>query len=329
MSTRFDILRRLADGRFHSGERLAQDQGISRAAIWKQISRIKTDYGLSVFSVRGKGYRLAVPLELLAKEQIEAGLTKSALGCISRLEIKDRIDSTNSYLMESISDGIASGTVCLAEQQTAGRGRQGRGWVSPFGANIYLSIFWKYKLDLADVTGLSLAAGLAVAKSLRRLGIEDVVLKWPNDVLWENRKLAGLLLEATGEQGGPSNVVLGLGLNSRIEEEQARNIDQPWVDLSRLPYTTDISRNRLAAVLLNALLETLDKFETQGFSPLVEEWKSYDAYYGDTVRLKLGDGFVVGTHCGVNESGALLLKEAGVTKAYHGGELSLRVLRQV
>ena len=329
METRQRILEALSDGRFHSGQVLADSCGITRAAVYKIVSSIRDQLDLKVFSVRGKGYRLAIPIELLNQQRIESALSPVSTKLLDKLEIKTRIDSTNTYLMGQVREGLRSGHVCLAEQQTSGRGRQGRDWISPFGNNIYLSIYWRYDLDLVEISGLSLAAGLAVVKALSDLGIKGVGLKWPNDVLWQKRKLAGLLVEATGEKGGPSSVVLGLGLNCRIEQHQGKMIDQPWADLSQVTLGERVSRNLLAARLIDRLLDELNKFATQGFLPLAKEWHDHDVYYGETITLKLGEDHVVGTHCGVNENGALLLREAGIIKAYHGGEISLRNVNRV
>lgn len=325
MDTRQNLLRALADGRFHSGEVLAERCGISRTAVWKQLSQIKAQLGLEIFSVKGKGYRLAVPLELLDRIRIKQAMSVSAYAKISVLEIKDQIDSTNSYLMTRVPDEIESGHVCLAEQQTAGRGRQGRVWISPYGNNIYLSIFWRFDLDLAGISGLSLAAGVIVAKTLNQLGIMDIGLKWPNDILWHEKKLAGLLIEVSGEQGGPSNVVLGLGLNSRISSTHGEAIGQPWIDLATMAEEQTTSRNLLAAKLVEALLEGMSKFQQSGFASMVDEWNRYDLHQGKTVVLQAGSQCIVGVHRGVESNGALLLEVGGKTKAYHGGELSLRV----
>ena len=325
MDTRQKLIHSLSDGRFHSGETLAASCAISRTAVWKHLSQIKTQFGIEIFSVRGKGYRLAVPLELLDAVQIEKEISASALAKVSALEIKDQIDSTNSYLMNRAASEIGSGHVCLAEQQTAGRGRQGGVWVSPYGNNVYLSIFWQFSLDLAGISGLSLAAGVIVAKTLNQLGVMDIGLKWPNDILWQNRKLAGLLIELSGEQGGPSNVVLGLGLNSRISSNHGKSIGQPWTDLTAVTEGESISRNLLAARLIEALVEGLNEFEKSGFTPLVQEWNRYDLHQGKMVSLQVGKQSILGVHRGVENSGALLLEVGGKTKAHYGGELSLRL----
>ncbi|MES9844828.1 MAG: bifunctional biotin--[acetyl-CoA-carboxylase] ligase/biotin operon repressor BirA [Candidatus Sedimenticola sp. PURPLELP] len=324
METRFNIIRLLADGQFHSGEELAEAVGISRAGIWKHLKHIRDRMDISLFAVKGRGYKLAEPIEFLDQDSICTGLNPDTRTLLARVEIHDQIDSTNSYLMQIPAQESTSGHVCIAEQQTSGRGRRGRDWVSPFGSNIYLSINWRYGLGLADLSGLSLAAGIAVARSLESLGIEEVGLKWPNDLLWRGRKLAGLLLEVSGEHSGPSRVVIGLGMNTRLSDLQGADIDQPWVDLSSLPGGEDISRNQLVSVLLDTLFHTLSRFESQGLACEIDEWSRFDLYHGKEVALQMGDNRIDGIHRGIDASGALLLEHQGVTRPYHGGEVSLR-----
>jgi len=328
LQTQLRIVRMLADGQFHSGEKIADSLGVSRAAIWKHLAQIRERMGIEVFAVRGKGYKLSASLELLDDDLIRSTLGGVARELLSELDILDRIDSTNSYLLARIPDGIGSGHVCVSEQQTAGRGRMGRRWVSPFGNNIYLSIHWQYPLPIAELSGLSLAAGVAVARCLESLGLEGVELKWPNDVLWQNRKLAGLLLEISGEQGGPSRVVLGLGLNCRIDREHATGIDQPWADLSQIPGGEGLSRNTLVSALLEHLLDTLNQFEREGLSPLIPTWKLYDSYLGKSVVVQMGAHSIEGVHQGIDRNGALLLLQEGRIQSYYGGEISLRAIGQ-
>jgi BirA family biotin operon repressor/biotin-[acetyl-CoA-carboxylase] ligase len=218
MNLRHRIIKQLADGRFHSGEELAESCGITRAAIWKHIKKIKEILGMEIFSVRGKGYRLTHPLELLDQDKILAAMSLGSQTSIRKLDIHQSIESTNALLLDQEARDMVSGHVCLAEQQTAGRGRRGRFWVSPYGCNIYFSLFWKFSMGPAQLGGLSLAAGLSVVRSLESVGVSGVGLKWPNDVYWRNRKLAGLLLEVTGEAEGPSIVVLGIGINTGMSK---------------------------------------------------------------------------------------------------------------
>lgn len=324
MNSRQQLLALLADGLWHSGEDLAGILGISRAAVWKHLVVLRDQFGLDIHSVPGRGYRLPNRLELLDARQIRAQLAEPSHDWIRHLEIHDTIPSTNSYLMEKAAGELKAGHVCLAEQQSEGRGRRGRHWISPFGRNIYLSLFWEYGLAPAALSGLSLAAGLAVIRALHRLGIEEVGLKWPNDILWNNRKLAGLLLEVSGEQSGPSRVVLGLGMNLRLSEDEADGIDQPWTSLDQLPGGAGLSRNRVVAVLLDDLVSVLSRYEEQGFNVMIPEWRKHDLYDGRKVLLQMGSRQIEGVHRGVEASGALLLETADGVRAYHGGEVSLR-----
>jgi BirA family biotin operon repressor/biotin-[acetyl-CoA-carboxylase] ligase len=324
MELRHRIIHLLADGRFHSGEELARVYGISRAAVWKHIQILKGWLQMDIHSVRGRGYRLERALELLAEEEILAAMTAEGRSRLQQLELHHDIDSTNGYLLERSLDGGASGHACLAERQSAGRGRRGRRWVSPYGSSIYLSILWRFPVGPAQLGGLSLAAGLTVARCLADLGFEGIGLKWPNDVLCNGRKLAGLLLEVAGEAEGPSRVVLGLGLNVALGEREGKEIDQPWIDLKRLAADRELSRNRLAGQLLSNLLDTLARYQQEGLDPWVGDWPHFDLYHGKPVTLTMGERKIEGIHRGIDSSGALLLEHQGEITSYHGGEVSLR-----
>ena len=322
--TAYRLIQALSDGRFHSGEVLARDLGISRAAVWKHLQRLRETLEVDVQAVSGRGYRVARPLELLAEGEIMAALSGGVRAQISSLVLHHQIDSTNSWLLEQADPEAPCGTVCLSGQQTAGRGRRGRSWISPFGSNIYLSILWRYALAPVQLSGLSLAAGLAVVRALAQLGIRGMGLKWPNDVIADGRKLAGLLLEVMGEADGPSLVVVGVGVNVRMSERQGADIDQPWIDVARLGGAQDCSRNRLAALLIENLVMMLRAFETQGLKPLLDEWRRYDLLHGKRVTLISGGRSVEGIHRGVDAQGALLLAQGDAIRAYHAGEISLR-----
>jgi len=328
METHLRIIRRLADGEFHSGADLAQALGISRAAVWKAVHKAGEVLGLEVRSVRGRGYCLATPLELLDAERILAEIPHQVRHRIERLEVHDDIDSTNSHLMREAQQGAPSGTLCLAERQRAGRGRRGRTWVSPFGTNIYLSLLWRYPFGPAMLGGLSLAAGTAVAGVLEAEGVPAIGLKWPNDVLWHRRKLAGLLLEVAGEVQGPSLVVLGLGLNTRLPATQAAAIDQPWVDLDAVAGLDTIGRNRLAARLAERLTDVMARYDTDGLDPFLSEWERFDLYRGEPVEIRLADQRFSGLHAGVTPQGALLPDMDDDIKTFQAGEVSLRPARE-
>lgn len=324
MDTHLKVIRQLADGNLHSGGALADRLGISRAAVWKGVRKAGEVLGLDVRSVRGRGYCLTAPLELLDPERILAEMPPQARDSIARLEIQDDVDSTNSHLMREALRGAPSGCLCLAERQTAGRGRHGRTWVSPFGANIYLSLLWRYPFGPGELGGLSLAAGAAVARVLEAEGVPDIGLKWPNDILWSRRKLAGLLLEVSGEAQGPALVVAGLGLNTRLLDSQATGIDQPWVDLESVPGLAGSSRNRLAARLAAGLIDAMSRYGSDGFRPFLSEWERFDLYRGERVELRLGKRTMVGIHAGIDGQGALRLDRDGTIETFQAGEVSLR-----
>ncbi|HGX92220.1 MAG TPA: bifunctional biotin--[acetyl-CoA-carboxylase] ligase/biotin operon repressor BirA [Candidatus Tenderia sp.] len=321
MSNTLKLLTILADGHFHSGASIGAALGISRSAVWKQINTLK-DKGVECYSVPGKGYRLATPLELLGSEQITSRMDTDSLDLLSALEIYQDIPSTNRYLMAR-AGAVRSGHACFAERQSAGRGRRGRPWVSPFGRNIYLSLYWEYALSPSDLSGLALAVGVGVVEALQALGVNDAQLKWPNDVLWQRRKLAGILLEMSGESAGPYHVVVGVGLNVDMCRRQSQQIDQPWADL-RSASGGDVSRNTVAALLLGSLLKVLDRYEHEGFSAFQSAWQGLDAFAGETVVLQMPNGCLTGQACGVDQSGALMLKTAQGVQHFHSGEVSLR-----
>lgn len=319
------LLPLLADGDFHSGEELAaQLGGVSRAAVWKAVQNLTT-LGLDIQAVRGRGYRLAEPLELLEPARLLAGLDDLAQRRVTVLEVHDQLDSTNTYLLRRAAEGGPSGMVCLAETQSAGRGRQGRPWVSPFAANLYLSLLWRFTAGPAALSGLSLAVGIAVVRTLHRLGVTEAGLKWPNDLLWQQRKLGGILLEFGGEAGGPCQVVAGIGLNVAMPKLAEPAIDQPWVDLRQILGPGRVSRHRLATALLSELVAVFTRFEQTGFAGFQADWHRFDLTYGQPVRLTLPASTVDGIARGVDDSGALLLETADGRRRFLGGEISLRL----
>lgn len=334
-------MRLLADGEPHSGDAIAARLGISRTAVWKLIGQARSQLGLEIEAVRGTGYRLSEPLELLEPARLSAALAPEALARLNRLEILDSVGSTNSVLLERARTGLDAGQpvadgagfdrgdICLAERQTAGRGRLGRTWVSPYGRNLYLSVLWRFPLAPAELGGLSLACGVAVASTLRRLGAREVGLKWPNDVHWRRRKLAGLLLEVGGESQGPSYVVVGVGVNLRLAVADAADIEQPWADLSQVlkaetPGAGLPSRNRAAAGLIGALLEVLDRYRREGLAPFLAEWQALDAYPGASVEILSGTQRIRGIYLGIDERGALRLQRPDGVRTFAAGEVSLR-----
>jgi BirA family biotin operon repressor/biotin-[acetyl-CoA-carboxylase] ligase len=323
MSLPLPLLQILADGRFHSGETLGTRLGVTRAAIWKQLRRLEA-LGLTVHAVRGRGYRLAHPLEFLSAEAIESGLPAAVRERIGQIEILSEVDSTNTHLKSRAAQGAAAGSVCLGEWQRSGRGRLGRSWVSPFGTNLYLSLLWRFAAGPAALAGLSLTMGVALARALRGSVDDGLGLKWPNDLQWRGRKLAGILVEIAGESAGPSLAVIGIGINVRMPDTAAEVIQQPWIDLSRVARNIP-SRNALASRVLEELVIALQAFEQHGLAAFLGDWRELDVTAGRSVQLQLPGGTVDGQSHGIDETGALVIQVGGELRRYATGEISLRM----
>ena len=324
MSTQHQLLVKLSDGKFHSGEQLAAELNVTRAAIWKSIKTLQSEFELDIHAVTGKGYRLSHPIELLDKEVIIRYLKTHIIN--SEIETFLTIDSTNRYLMKKVLLADVQSHAVFAEQQTSGRGRHGRTWVSPFGGNLYFSVLYPFQRAPRDATGLSLAVGVAIVEQLEQLGIKNAKLKWPNDVLVEGRKLCGILLELHGESHGPLAVVVGIGINISMSENAANEIDQPWVSYESLTQGP-VSRNQLAAEFLSNVLLALQEFELNGLESFRERWLQRDCYLNKKVKLQLGDREVVGISRGIDQQGALLLESQGQVQRYYSGEIRLRSVR--
>jgi BirA family biotin operon repressor/biotin-[acetyl-CoA-carboxylase] ligase len=315
------ILRRLAAGPA-SGDVLAREAGQTRAAVWKRIEALR-EAGVAIEAAPGQGYRLARPLDLLDADALRAALGDAG---VARLDVAWSIDSTNTELLRR--GAPARGVdVLLAERQTGGRGRRGRPWQSPLGANLYLSLSRAFEGGLARLGGLSLVAGLAAAEALHALGFPQVALKWPNDLVVDDgqvlRKLGGLLVEGGGEHGGPVSAVIGLGLNVAMPPESGARIDQPWIDLATLGPAP--ARTALAATLVRHLAAALEAFDREGFAPFAGRWGALDALRGREAELHLPAGVEPVRVLGLGEGGALRVEGAdGRERDVHAGEVSLR-----
>lgn len=304
----------LADGEFHSGEHLGEQLGMSRAAINKHIQTLR-DWGIDVFTVPGKGYSLPEPIQLLDEAFILSQISENT---VSVLPV---IDSTNQYLLERL-DKLKSGDACIAEYQQAGRGRRGRQWFSPFGTNLYLSMYWRLEQGPAAAIGLSLVIGIVIAEVLQKLGANDVRVKWPNDLYLNDRKLAGILVELTGKTGDAAQIVMGAGINLAMKSVSSEVVNQGWINLQQVGL--DIDRNHLAVSLIKELRQALVHFEREGLAPFLSRWQKLDNYINRPVKLIIGEREVFGIARGINEQGGLLLEQDGVIKAWVGGEISLR-----
>lgn len=304
----------LSDGEFHSGEQLGELLGMSRAAINKHFQTLK-GWGLDIYTVTGKGYSLPSPMKLLNEAEIIAKLKNPNLAVIPV------IDSTNQYLLDRINE-LQSGDACIAEYQQAGRGRRGRQWFSPFGANLYMSMYWRLEQGPAAAMGLSLVIGIVMAETLQALGAEKVRVKWPNDLYLNDRKLAGILVELTGKTGDAAQIVIGAGINLAMRSAEATQINQGWINLQEAD--VNIDRNELAAKLINSLRDALSVFEVDGLKPFITRWAALDNFINRPVKLLIGEREVHGIARGVDDQGGLLLEQDGQIKSWIGGEISLR-----
>lgn len=324
----FTLLRLLADGEFHSGEVLAQQLGISRSSVSNALRGVE-DYGLTLYSVRGRGYRLSNPPQWLDANRVIHPLGE--LGRNFQIEIIDSASSSNTLLMQRARldvahGGAPSGSVLAVEWQSGGRGRMGRVWHSGLGNALTFSLLWRFECGLPALSGLSLAAGVALARALHALGISGARLKWPNDVLGgeSNAKLAGILIEAQGDMLGPCAVVVGVGLNLSLPQQLVRQIGQPVTSLADMVAAVP-ERNHLLAAILREMYGVLREFETHGFAALRAEWESLHGLQGQRVQLLLPDGSAdVGIACGVCEDGALKLQTEQGMRKFNVGEVSLR-----
>ncbi|MGB7815851.1 MAG: biotin--[acetyl-CoA-carboxylase] ligase [Methylotenera sp.] len=317
------ILRLLADGKFHSGEDLAQRFKVTRATIWNAIGHAET-LGIEVFSVRGRGYKLPQPIEWLDKNEVLKAIGEQRAWF--KLEVLDEVASTNTYLVQS--KDAAHATCVAAHVQTNGKGRRGRTWVSQLGASLTFSLLWRFQCGAAALSGLSLAVGVALIRTLHGFGINQAQLKWPNDVLildrnYDGKKLAGILIELQGDLDGPSAAVIGVGINLNLPKNVLHGIDQPAIDLAST--SAPIDQNELLGALLKHMADVLSGFEAHGFVGLRDEWLSHHAYHGKPVRMLLPDGRdVQGVVKNVADDGILLVETALGLQRFSAGEISLR-----
>jgi len=310
----------LAAGDTLSGRVLASRLGVSRATVWNAVQSLQA-MGLDIYAIRGTGYRIPKPFELLNREQILASLNNRVLQDDLSLSVLWEIESTNSYLHRQ----LPKRGVCVAESQSAGRGRRGRTWVSPLGGNIYLSISWTYQSPPMALNGLSLACAVGVVSALSEYGLKGVSLKWPNDIQYQGRKLAGLMLELQGEATGSCSVIVGIGVNVNLTHSQGGGIDQPWISIDQILPDETPRRNYLISLLINNVADVLRDFDRLGFKEYADVWKQYDAYLGRQVAISQAAGQqVMGIYRGIDEDGLLLLDCDGEIKKFSSGDVTVR-----
>ena len=312
------VLDRLADGRFHSGGELSEALGVARTTVWTYVRELEA-LGLDIYAVRGRGYRLAEPIVRLNAAAIRAHLERAGVPA-PPLHVLDDVDSTNAWL-KAHAEGSANGTSCLAERQSAGRGRRGRRWASPFARNLYLSVLWR--LPARAVPGLSIAVGVAVAEACEDLGAFGLKLKWPNDILGARGKVGGILIELASELPATCTAIIGIGLNVDMPARLRAGIDQPVSDLNE-ESGQRVPRNALAAAILARLAAAIPRFELEGLAPFRARFAQRDASLDRTVTVEEAGALRSGRARGIDEHGALLLETADGIASIQSGDVSLR-----
>ncbi len=327
MSAREQIIRTLADGQTHSGTALAAAAGVTRSAVWKQAHRL-AELGLDVHSSGGRGYRLARPLELLDRDRVWAALEPAVRASCAQLDINTVTGSTSADLIAQPAPGPGLWQAALAEHQTGGRGRRGRRWLSSFGGGLCLSLAWCYATAPRELPALSLAAGIAVRRALTAVGAGAIALKWPNDIMLGNAKLAGILVDVEGDARGPLRVVVGIGLNLTVPAALAQAIAAEGglapAALEQALGGRSPSRNALAAGIINALVAVLRDFGEAGFTPFADEWRRHDYLAGRAVSISNNGAPVTGVVRGIAPDGALLVERPDGLAAVFSGDVSLR-----
>lgn len=314
------LLKILNDLEYHDGSNLGEALGITRAAIWKLIKKLKA-YGIAIQSCQSKGYRLLKPLILLDEKKIKAAHNTAKM----HLEIFEKIDSTNDYLKKQALS-MQQIAICLAEMQTAGKGRLNREWYSPFAENIYLSLRYPLTTDISQLNGISLLAGLAICKAIETLFPmlkPHLRVKWPNDVWISGEKLAGTLMEIQAESHGNCQIIFGIGLNVNMQQVPKTSITQKWTALTKAT-NTYIDRNPLCASLITQLIAYIERFLNKGFKDFQTEWKKRDALTQRTLRLSTGTQDWEGDYLGINAQGHLLLRtRQGKQLSFAAGDATL------
>lgn len=324
------LLALLGDGDFHSGEHLARKLRVSRGGVWKLINSLK-ELGVEVESIPRRGYRLPQPLQLLDEAAILQALPAEARAALASLDVMLTVDSTNHHLSALQPAPAGQFQLCAAEVQTAGRGRRGRSWVTPFGAGACMSLSWQFNEPPPEFSALSLAVGVAAVTALRRVGVPGVGLKWPNDLLWQRRKLAGILIEMRGESAGPAQVIIGIGINMRmpaavrlqLAEQEAVLI----ADVHEITAGEGPDRNVVIAALAAELFTMLGQFAREGFAPFAEQWRALDALADAPVKVISSNRSVNGIARGADKDGCLLVEVDGEVQRFVSGEVSLRPAR--
>lgn len=312
------IVRLLADGRPRDRRGLARDCGLGAAEFDVTLDRLSR-LGVAL-TVEPQSVSLPRPVDLLDAEAIlhaESRLRSDAL------HVHFAVESTNTVLAERMRRGAVAPEVCTAEIQTAGRGRQGRRWISGLGQSLVLSVSWRFAAASDELSGLSLAVGVVLAETLVADGFESAMLKWPNDLVIDDRKLAGILVEASHSGSNSVACVIGVGFNLDLAPVHSGRIDQPWTDFAtefgRVP-----ARNALASRAAGAILGACERYRDSGLAPFLDQWHARDALRDRPVRTVSGAAYMEGIARGIDSDGALLVEGPTGIARCRSGEVRVR-----
>lgn len=317
----------LADGEFHSGEQLAETLGVSRAAVWKAVESLR-DLGATLHAVRNRGYRLRSGSDALDSKRIAGLVPPTERSRMRSVEAAWTVDSTNSVLLARPNPPFGVCDVMLAEYQTAGRGRRGRAWLAPPGGSICLSLAWAFGEVPRDLGALGLVIGVCALRALREVGLDDARLKWPNDVVIDDKKLGGILIELRAESAGPASVVIGIGLNVALGAKVLEAVGETGASPIDLVSSglTQPSRNALAAALVTQMVRGLIVFEKDGLRPFADEWRSADALRGRQIDVHTMEGVARGLARGIDLRGALVVETPHGVRRFISGDVTVRAV---
>ncbi len=311
------LLQIVSDGQCHTVFDLLQTLGLNQVMLKKQFKQLKS-YGLNIVQPFETSYQLQEPIELFDFDTIFQAMHYAELN-FPELQIFDVINSTNSYALAYENQNHPF--ICLAEYQTAGKGRQGRQWFSPYASGICLSVKYTYEQPLFPMSGIAIAVAVTIAKTLRELGANNIGIKWPNDIVWQSHKLAGILVEGIQEHQ-TWTVVIGIGMNLKVPAHTLSMIDQKWTDLWTVLNQKQISRNQLTITLIKNMLHCLKKYAQTGLEPWLMDWQTFDVLTGKQIQLETPQGIIAGKMVGIDEIGRLYL--AGHEQPYISGEVHIK-----
>jgi BirA family biotin operon repressor/biotin-[acetyl-CoA-carboxylase] ligase len=323
------LLRALADGETHSGEDLARAFGVTLAAVWKHVAKLDR-WGLAVTEMPGLLYRLERPLDLLDADAVRSRVRAATAARLGRIEVFTELGSTNGRLLERGPPPLGKFDVCIAEYQSEGRGRRGRRWNAPLGGGLCLSAGWQYAATPPELGALGLAIGVVARRAIERAAGLQIALKWPNDLVWDDRKLGGILVELAHRARGGCGIVAGIGVNVALPPDRLAVLSD-WprgaVDLASATAGAAPARTALAAELIDGIAELFASYELHGFAPYRAEWAAADCLRGRRVSIEM-EPPIVGTALGVGADGALLVETLpGVRQRVLAGDVSVRSTR--